>query len=81
MDDGGKDGEQGEDREKQRNEIPGKGNLANPRGAGSKRKSEVLTDNRPAPAVKKIKHETPQRSTSAEESEEPEEEDEGEDDT
>lgn len=83
MDDGaGKDGEHGEEGDKQGNETSGKGSLlANSRGAGSKRKSEVLTDTRPTPPVKKIKHETPQRSISAEESEEPEEEDEGEDDT
>lgn len=83
MDEGaGKDGEHGEEAEKQGNETSGKGSLlANSRGAGSKRKSEVLTDARPTPPGKKIKHETPQRSISAEESEEPEEEDEGEDDT
>lgn len=82
IEDGSKGGELGDElADKHGSETPAKSSLANSRGAGSKRKSDALNDNRPPPPAKKIKHEAPRRSTSGEESEEPEEEDDGEDDT
>ena len=82
IEDGSKGGELGDELvDNKGNESTAKGSLTNSRGAGSKRKSDALGDNRAVPSAKKIKHEPPRRSTSGEESEEPEEEDEGEDDS
>lgn len=78
----GKSGELGDEHgDKHGLDAPPKSTLGNSRGAGSKRKSGALNDDRAAPAAKKAKHEAPRRSTSGEDSEEAEEEDDGEDDT
>ena len=73
----GKGGELGEDiGESKSPDTPARGSLSGSRSSGTKRKAGALGKTG-SPAAKKVKNETPRRSTSGEDSEDPEDEDEG----
>lgn len=73
----GKGGDLGEDGGQAKSpDTPDKGSMSGSRSSGTKRKTGG-SGNNDGPASKKIKNETPRRSTSGEDSEEPEDEEDG----